>query len=77
MMKERGFDFDEKVPLHLKYGVLCKKTTAKFENERCEYVRTKDYNFSTNLIEQDRVKTLELFFDTRFSEKIETEMYVM
>lgn len=79
MMKDnKGFDFDTEVSIHYKFGVMCKKVQIKMKNEKGEeYTRTKDYNFSSNLIKQDRGKTLELFFEKYYSNKIECVEYVL
>lgn len=76
MMKNEGFDFNTQVPTQYKYGTLCKKILVKFKNKNdngseTEYERSKEYNFSLNLLTQDRDKTLELFLDKYYSDKIE------
>lgn len=74
LMKDHGFDFSTMVPKRYKYGVLCKKILVKLVNPQGEeYIRGKEYNFTTNLMEQDRVKTLDLFFEKYYEQKIESE----
>jgi tRNA(His) 5'-end guanylyltransferase len=76
MMMDKGVDFNSTVPIWNKFGVLCKKITVEFTNDTGEkYTRSRDYNFCTDLITQDRSKTLELFFDKYFSEKIDSTPY--
>ncbi|VBB18018.1 tRNAHis guanylyltransferase [Yasminevirus sp. GU-2018] len=76
LMKDAGFDYVADVPLWYRYGVLGKKIQVKMSNEKGEFMRTADYNFSTNLMLQDRVKTLELFLGKYFvDDKIESVKY--
>lgn len=76
MMKEKGFDFDTQVNLCYKFGTLCKKILITLTNDKNEqYIRSKDYNFCCNLIKEDRLKTLELFFDKYFYDKIKSTEY--
>lgn len=72
MMKNKGYDFEAETPIHYIYGVLSKKVQVTIKNDDNEYVRTKIHNFCTNLLDQDREKTLELFNDKYFSEKIKS-----
>jgi len=70
MMKENGFDpnSSDVVPLAYKYGVFCKKIEVVHINDGLgvECIRTKPYNFCTNLLEQNRERTLELFLSKYF-----------
>ena len=71
-MKDEGFDFHAQVPVQYKYGVLCKKKLVKLKTDNGEeYERSRDCNFSTNLITQNRTKTLELFFEKYYCDLIE------
>jgi len=76
MMTDKGFDFKTEVPTWYKYGVLCKKLLIERLDENNEkFYRSVIYNFCTNLIQQDRSKTLELFFATYYSELIDSQRY--
>lgn len=76
MMKEKNFDHVVDIPMWYKYGILCKKILVTLKTTIGEeYIRTKMYNFTTNLLEQDRDKTLELFFAKYFEDLIGSDKY--
>lgn len=76
LMMDKGFDYTTEVPLWYKYGVLCKKVMVHMINEKGEeFVRSKNYNFCTNLVQQDREKTLRLFFAKYYEDLITQQEY--
>lgn len=60
-----------------KFSKFKQKSKSKKKTEKEDCIRSIPYNFSTDLIKQDRQKTLELFFDKYFSEKILSEPYIL
>jgi tRNA(His) 5'-end guanylyltransferase len=53
------------------------RKTIETKTENTECMRSKVYNFSTNLIKEDRQKTLELFIEKYYTPKITSEEYVL
>jgi tRNA(His) guanylyltransferase len=67
LMKEIDFDFATMVPDYIKYGILSKKIQITMNDESGkEYIRTKIYNFSSNLITEDKQNVLDLFLSKYF-----------
>jgi len=78
MKSEKDFDFDE-VPMAYKFGVFGKKALHVLANEQGEsYTRHKHFNFCTNLVKEDRDRTLDLFMKKDFEEELVThDEYVL